>query len=234
MKSFSLLWLALVGCSAQSTHLILVAKSTTIFGLASATGPTVALNLSASTTRQQVQPKALGFTVGWVAADVSGVSIVAGPALTGTGKTLQCTAGTASQVCTISGGTATIPNGVAAIVNATASKTTALVLSGASAINKFGVPLLTAITPGGTITVPIIVVPVTLASIICAAPQIESGEDVACTAKLLVAAPAAGATIELVSSVPASVVLMSSSGSALTTLQIPAGAISASFVARGM
>lgn len=221
------------GTSSQSTTLTLVAKSTTTFtlagGAASAAGAAT-LNLSASTTRVQVQPIALAFTVNWIAADVSGFSVGAGPALNGLGKSFTCAVATAtSQSCTISGGSATIPNGIVAQVFLTANKSTSLTLTGLGATSKFGVPLLTASAGAAAVTLP-----VALASIVCASPQIESGEQVVCTANLGQAAPAAGVVVQLTSSAPASIGLMSAAGAAISSVTVPAGATAASFVAQGL
>lgn len=221
------------GTSSQSTQLQLVAKSTTTFTLSGGTASTTGaatLNLSASTTRVQVQPIALSFTVNWLSADVSGVSVGAGAALNGLGKTFTCAVATAtSQSCTISGGTATIPNGVIAQVFLTANKTTNLALSALGATNKFGVPLLTASAGTATVTMP-----VALASISCASPQIESGEQVVCTANLSQAAPAAGIVVQLSSSAPTSIGLISTAGVAISAITVPAGATAANFVAQGL
>ena len=240
MKLFSFLFLAVslfgqVTVSAQagnsrSTQLNLVNKSTTTFNLSNSTASpagAVSLNLSASTTRQQVQPIALGFTVSWPTADASGVSVAAGPALAGTGKNVSCSPSGSTLVCTVSGGTGTIPNGVAGIVNATINKSTQFTMSAVSATNKFGVPLLTAITPGGTATAVSL-----LASISCASPDIEPGEQVVCTATLNQPAATGGVTVQLTSS-GTSVVLVNAGGTAVTSVIIPAGATSGTFIAKG-
>lgn len=225
------------GTSAQSTQLSVVAKSTTTFGLsstiASSTG-TAVLNLSAATTRQQVQPRTLAFTVSWVQADVvaSSVSVSAGPALNGTGKTLTCNlviTGPPGLNCAISGGTTTIPDGVVALVNSTVNKSTAFTLSGVSSTNKFGVPLATTITPGGVITMPTL-----LASVACVSPQIESGEDVACSATLNQPAPAGGTTIALSSSDTTLIAIISPAGVAISSVTVAAGTLVGNFVARGL
>ncbi len=220
------------GTSTQATQLNLVQKSTTTFGLSSGTASqagAAALNLSAATTRQQVQPIALAFTVNWAAADASGVTVTAGAALAGTGKSLTCTPGTASTACVISGGSATIPDGVAVVVNSTVNKSTAFSLTGVSATNKFGVPLLTAIATGGTVTMPTL-----LASVTCVSQQIESGEDVACSALLNQPAPAGGTLVALTSSAPASIAIVGGSGVVVSSITVPQGSLSGSFVARGL
>lgn len=221
------------GSSSQATTLTLVQKSTTTFTLAGANASAAGaatLNLSASTTRQQVQPIALAFTFNWTPADVSAFSVGAGPALNGLGKTFTCAVATPnSQSCTISGGAATIPNGVVAQVFLTANKTTSVSIQTASANNKFGVPLLAAVSAPAVVTLP-----VALASITCASPQIESGEQVVCTANLSQAAPATGVVVQLSSSAPTSIGLMSMAGAAISSITVPAGATAASFVAQGL
>lgn len=221
------------GGAGQSARLTVVPKSTTTFGLSSATGAAI-LNLSAATTRPQVQSIALGFTVNWIAADASAVSVSMGPALSGTGKTLACTPGASFTTCTISGGTATIPDGVVAVIGATVNKTTTLTISAATSTNKFGVPLLTAITPGGTVTAATTPLPAPLlASLTCASAQIEPGEDVVCAATLVQAAPS-NTTVALVSSTPAAVGIFSPAGTATTTLIIASGSLTGNFILRGL
>jgi chitodextrinase len=110
LTSLFLLFFFLIGGSAYSQTSLSLASGT------AAPGGSLALNLSLSASTAS----ALEWTLSYAAADVTSVTVAAGPALAAAGKTIQCSTGAGSTVCLASGINSTmIANGVVAVVTAT-------------------------------------------------------------------------------------------------------------------
>ena len=133
------------------------AYSQTSLSLASGTavqGSSLSLNLSLSASTAS----ALQWTLSYAAANVTSVSVAAGPALTAAGKTIQCSTGTGATVCLASGLNSTlIANGVVAVVTATLAPTSSasvpISVGGTMGSLGDGTASVTVTGTGGTITV---------------------------------------------------------------------------------
>ena len=116
-------------------------------------GGSVSLNLSLSAS----SASALQWTLSYAAANVTSVSVAAGPALTAAGKTIQCRTTTGATVCLASGSNSTtIANGVVAVVTATLAPTSSpsVPISVGGTLGSLGAGTALAVTgTGGTITV---------------------------------------------------------------------------------
>jgi uncharacterized protein (TIGR03437 family) len=85
-------------------------------------GGSVSLNLSLNAGASS--PAALQWTLSYVPSGISSLSMVAGPALTAAGKTLNCNSSSGSVICLATGMNAnTITSGVVAVVTATVAAT---------------------------------------------------------------------------------------------------------------
>src|SRR2546426_6981949 len=83
----------LIGGSAYSQTSLSLASGTAV------QGGSVSLNLSLTASTAS----ALQWTLSYAAANITSVSVAAGPALTAAGKTIQCSAGTGVYICLASG-----------------------------------------------------------------------------------------------------------------------------------
>src|ERR1700730_17066379 len=111
---FLLFFFALIGGSAYGQTGLSLASGTAV------QGGSVSLNLSLSVS----SASALQWTLSYAAANVTSVSVAAGPVLTAAGKTIQCRTVTGSTVCMTSGSNSTlIASGVVAVVTATLAPT---------------------------------------------------------------------------------------------------------------
>ena len=107
--SLFLLFLSISGSAFSQTSLSLASGS-------AVQGGSVSLNLSLSASTAS----ALQWTLSYAPANVTSVSVAAGPVLTAAAKTIQCSTSPAATVCLASGTNSTmIANGVAAVVNGT-------------------------------------------------------------------------------------------------------------------
>src|SRR6266571_7584120 len=143
---FLLSFFFLIGGSAYSQTGLSLASGTAV------QGSSVSLNLSLSASTAS----ALEWTLFYPAANVTSVSVAAGPALPA-GKTIQCGTGTGATVCLASGMNSTmIANGVVAVVTVTLAPTSSasVPISVGSTIGSLANGSAVAVSgTGGTITV---------------------------------------------------------------------------------
>jgi len=117
-----------------------------------------ALSLNLALNAATSAPAGLQWTLSYAPSDIISLSMVAGPAMTSAGKTLNCYSSTGSVICLATGMNAsTISSGVVAVVTATLSPTSSSNLDSIPISNGMGVlPDGTSATvsgTGGTITV---------------------------------------------------------------------------------
>jgi chitodextrinase len=176
-------------------------------------GGSISLNLSLSASTAS----ALQWTLSYAAANVTSVSVAAGPVLTAAGKTIQCRTTTGSTLCLASGMNSTvIANGVVAVVTVTlapATSSASVPISVGGTIGSLGKGTAVAVSgAGGSITVQGWQPPsaLTLTNLTCTPTSLTPPGNVACTVTLSQAAPATGTVVTLSDnslflSVPASI-----------------------------
>lgn len=184
---------------------------------------TVPITISSKTGQL---PAALQFDVSWTATDISGVTMLLGPASAAANKTLTCNAQSATVIrCIIVGGVTGILDGVVATASfqtiMTSQSTTTVALLGLVTASIGGKSIKTVLLAGGGV----ITMPALLATVSCSDPDIWELLTVTCTATLNKPAPVGGVSVTVTSdstlvTVPA-------------TVTIAAGTTSANFTALG-
>ena len=187
-------------------------------------GGSVSLNLSV-TAASGSAPAGLQWTLSYPPADIVSLSTIAGAAVTGVGKTLNCNPRSGSVTCVASGMNATpISSGVVAVVTLTLASSVTSATETLPVTGIFGVlpdgSASTVSGSGGVITVTQPPGPA-ISKLQCTPTSIVSGSYSTCTATLSQAAPG-GAAIGLSSSngaltVPASVSVAAGGSSATFT-----------------
>jgi hypothetical protein len=200
----------------------LFGQSTLALSSATASGGSVALNLSLNSPAGG-EPAAAQWTLNYAPSAVVAISATAGTSATNAGKTLACTVATSgSFTCLLSGMNVNrLANGVVAIINVTLAATATTVpitVINAAAADTAGSALALSGT-GGTVTAPI--PPPTLTSLSCA-PTINTPGTSACTVTICSPAPAGGSAVALakdknILTVPASVTVAASGTTAAFT-----------------
>jgi hypothetical protein len=210
-------------------NMVLRPRSTVTLSFASGTVDAAgAVTLDISMAASRLNPAALQWDIQH-GADVTALTVTAGPAATAAGKTVDChqlSAGNWRCIVTGTNTNAIAPGVVArAAVQtdpASPASSAVLLLSGVSATLS-GLSMLTAIAPGGGV----ISLPVALSNFQCDKPELEPGEASACTLTLNKAAPPGGLTVALTADDPAKL-------SVPATATIPAGSSSAPVKVSGL
>jgi len=165
-------------------------------GTAAANG-SVSLNL-ALTSPSGSQPSAIQWTVTYPPANVVGISVTAGAALTAAGKTLSCNGASGAYTCEASAENAgIISNGSVAVVNLTmaAGLTTTAIGIGNSAESSPTGSGIVVLSTGGTVTGGAVLP--TVSSLACLPATLSSNSSSTCTVTLTQAAPTGGALVTL-------------------------------------
>jgi hypothetical protein len=189
-----------------------------------AAGGKVSLNLSLSSPAG-TEPAVIGWTLAYPAANITALTVAAGPSAVAAGKSLSCSAGASSYNCVLWGMSQTIvPNGIVATASLTLSPsagTTAVAVSNAVGATPGGSSE-TVTTAGGSINVN---APATLtvSTLTCNPTTLGPSAATACAVSLSGAAPAGGAVVALQSS--------SAALSVPASVTVPAGATSTSVTA---
>lgn len=193
-------------------------------GTADSTGEAL-LGLSITTSR--VQPSGLQFDLKYTTADISNLTVTAGPSTVTAGKSLTCAPVVAGTLrCIISGTNfTTIGPGVVATVDTqvsptTTAQTTTITLAGLITSSIFGASLTSISGGNGTISIPTI-----LAGLTCDKSELETGEPSICTVSL---SRAVGA--------PVTITLASDDTTKITvpvSVVVPAAGSSSTFTATG-
>jgi Concanavalin A-like lectin/glucanases superfamily/Bacterial Ig domain len=215
---FLCLLLALAGNTVafgQSDSLTLTSSSAT-------PGSSVSLNLSL-TSPSGSEPAGLQWTFSYPTSSLSAISVTAGSAATGAGKSIACAGGSGTYTCMLVGMNSTVmPNGVVAVANLTLSATatnTSVGVTGSQGVSVAGYPI-TITGTGGTITVTAL----SLSSLSCSPLTVGSAGISTCTVTLNQAAPSGGTTVTLTNS-------DSSAFSVPSSVTVAAGATTATFSA---
>lgn len=189
---------------------------------------TFTANVNLTTTRRP--PAAVNFDILYNPSDITGLTVSVGPTATSAGKQITCNdISSNDKRCIIAGlNTNVIGPGIAAVITGVANKNTTLTLTTPVASSADGTQLTSTVSPGGQITVAVVVV-----SLTCTPPSyelpglppnqynIESGETLPCTVTLNQPAPSGG-FVAPISSTPPGITAPAS----VTVIQ---GATSASF-----
>lgn len=188
------------------------------------------------------------WTLAYSTADISNVSVTAGPAATAAGKTISCSPnGTGRYVCIASGmnaaaiGSGTLASASFTIAGNTSATSTAIQISNPAAASPTGTNI-GATGVGGALTV---LRAVALSGVSCGTATILVAGSVQCTVSLTAPAPSGGLTVSLGSSVtggtislPTSVVIPAGSSSKQVTLTVlsitGAGSIQVTATALGL
>ena len=223
-------------------------RATALFGCALvAFGQTASLSLSpaSGTTGSAVslplayvsngtQVAGLQWTFSFAPADFTDVSVTAGPAATGAGKSLTCNAAASGQYTCLASGlnTTTISDGTLAtatftVSGATTAASSVINLLSASAASGAGAAI-DASGSGATITINGQPPPVSLSSLACTPTSVTAPGSSLCTVALSGPAPAGGSVVSIGStstsaatvSTPASITVPASSTTAQFSAQI--------------
>lgn len=213
-------------CSAYAQN-----PSLTLASGSTSKGGSVSLNLSFNAASSSTA--SLQWTLSYPTSAVTSLSVVAGSALTASGKSLGCNSGQGTLICIVAGMNSTaIGSGVVAVVTATTSASSSATLDSLSLTNAFGAlrdgTNANITGSGGTITVASSAI---VSGLQCTPSSLTSAASSTCTVSLSQAAPAGGAAVAVSDNntsltVPASVTV--AAGAASANFQATAKTISAS------
>jgi hypothetical protein len=193
------------------------------------TQPGASVSLPLSYTAGSTAASGVMWTFGFATSDITTVSVTAGSAATGAGKTITCnTISTGKYTCIAVGMNATtIATGPLAtakvtVATNTSATSTAIQLLDVSAVSPTGSVVAAAGAPA-TVT---IVRPVALSAVTCSPTTITLSVSSVCTVSLTAAAPSTGFAVSLGS------VLTGATASMPTTLTVQPGATTAQFTVK--
>jgi trimeric autotransporter adhesin len=189
-------------------------------------GATAALGVAL--TVSGTAPAGLEWTIVYTPAQISAISMTAGPAASAAGKTLYCTSGAGTATCLMAGMNATaIASGVVANLNATLAPgiTSASIQISSAMATDPAANGMTLTAAGGTISAP------SVSSVTCSPTSLNPSAASSCTVTLTRAAPTGGSAVKLASNntlltVPASVTV--AAGGTTATFSATAAATVAS------